>query len=83
MIDESDKSLFRSTVNEQMPIDKDADNKESYNHKQHWKKSFEDYSFLPKTSESVKISFTIIKFIESFVCIGSVKHFLHSVIEFA
>ena len=56
MIDESDKSLFRSAVNEQMPIDKDADNKESYNHKQHWKKPFEDYSFLPKPNLSASDS---------------------------
>jgi len=56
MIDESDKSLFRSTVNEQMPIDKDAGNKESDNHKQHWKKSFEDYSFLPKPNLSASDS---------------------------
>ena len=56
MIDESDKSLFRSAVNEQMPIDKDADNKESYNHKQHWNKPFEDYSYLAKPNLSASDS---------------------------
>ena len=38
MIDESDKSLFRSAVNQQMPIDKDADKEEAYNNKKHWNK---------------------------------------------
>ena len=56
MIDESDKSLFRSAVNQQIPIDKDADNKESHNHKQNWKKPFEDYSFLPKPNLSASDS---------------------------
>jgi len=56
MIDESDKSLFRSAVNEQMPIDKDANNKESYNHTQLWKKPFEDYIFLPKPNLSASDS---------------------------
>jgi len=60
MIDENDKSLFRNTVNEQMPTDKDADKKESYILKRHWKKPFEDYSYLAKpnlsASESVNHS---------------------------
>ena len=43
MIDESDKSLFRSAVNQQIPIDKDGNKKETYNNK-NWKKPFEDYS---------------------------------------
>ena len=36
MINESDKSLFRSAVNQQMPIDKDDDKEETYNNKKHW-----------------------------------------------
>ena len=56
MIDESDKSLFRSAVNEQMPIDKDAENKESYNFKKKWNKPFEDYSLLPKPNLSASDS---------------------------
>jgi len=56
MIDESDKSLFRKTVNEQMLIDKDADNKKSYNHKQHWQKPFEDYNYLAKPNLSASDS---------------------------
>ena len=48
MIDESDKSLFRSAVNQQIPIDKDADNEEAYNNKTHWNKPFKDYSYLSK-----------------------------------
>ena len=44
MIDESDKSLFRIAVNEQMPIDKDGDNEEIYDNKNHLNKPFEDKS---------------------------------------
>ena len=40
MIDESDKSLFRSAVNQQIPIDKDADKEEAYNNKKHSNKPF-------------------------------------------
>ena len=39
------------------------------------------YSFLPITSESLNISLTTNKLIESLVCIGSVKQFLQFVIE--
>ena len=56
MIDESDKSLFRSAVNQQMPIDKDDDNEEAYNNKKHWNKPFEDYSYLPKPNLSASDS---------------------------
>ena len=56
MIDESDKSLFRSTVNRQMPIDKDGDKEEAYNNKKHWNKPFEDYSYLPKPNLSASDS---------------------------
>ena len=56
MIDESDKSLFRSTVNQQMPIDKDGDKEEIYNNKKHWNKPFEDYSYLPKPNLSASDS---------------------------
>ena len=56
MIDESDKSLFRSAVNQQMPIDKDGDNEEVYNKKKHWKKPFEDYSYLSKPNLSASDS---------------------------
>ena len=56
MIDESDKSLFRSAVNQQMPIDKDADKEEAYNSKKHWNKPFEDYSYLPKPNLSASDS---------------------------
>ncbi len=52
MINESDKSLFRSAVNQEMPIDKDGDNKESNNNKKHWNKPFEDYTYLPKPNLS-------------------------------
>jgi len=48
MIDESDKSLFRSAVNQQMPIDKDGNQEAAYNNKKHWNKPFEDYGYLPK-----------------------------------
>ena len=56
MIDESDKSLFRSAVNQQMPIDKDGDKEEAYNNKKHWNKPFEDYSYLPKPNLSASDS---------------------------
>ena len=58
MIDESDKSLFRSAVNQQIPIDKDTvTRKKSYNNnKKHWNKPFEDYSFLPKPNLSASDS---------------------------
>ena len=56
MIDESDKSLFRSTVNQQMPIDKDDDKEEIYKNKKHWNKPFEDYSYLPKPNLSASDS---------------------------
>ena len=56
MIDESDKSLFRSAVNEQIPIDKDGDNEEAYDNKQLWNKPFEDYSYLPKPNLSASDS---------------------------
>ena len=56
MIDESDKSLFRSTVNQQMAIDKDGDKEEIYNNKKHWNKPFEDYSYLPKPNLSASDS---------------------------
>ena len=56
MIDESDKSLFRSAVNQQIPIDKDADKEEAYNNKKHWNKPFEDYSYLPKPNLSASDS---------------------------
>ena len=56
MVDESDKSLFRNAVNEQMPIDKDADKEETYNNKKHWNKPFEDYSYLPKPNLSASDS---------------------------
>ena len=45
MIDESDKSLFRSTVDLQKPLDKDSNKKLSL-HKMNASKPFEDYSFL-------------------------------------
>ena len=45
MIDESDKSLFRSTVDNQKPIDKD-NNKTQSSHKTKSSKPFENYSFL-------------------------------------
>ena len=45
MIDESDKSLFRSTVDNQKPIDKD-NNKTQSPHKTKSSKPFENYSFL-------------------------------------
>jgi len=48
MVDESDKSLFRSTVNKQMPVDKDGNKEEVHNNKKPWNKPFEDYSYLPK-----------------------------------
>ena len=56
MIDESDKSLFRSAVNQQMPIDKDGDKEEAYNNKKHRNKPFEDYSYLPKSNLSASDS---------------------------
>ena len=56
MIDESDKSLFRSTVNQHMPIDKDGDKEEIYNNKKHWNRPFEDYSYLPKPNLSASDS---------------------------
>ena len=56
MIDESDKSLFRSAVNQQIPIDKDGDKEEAYNNKKHWNKPFEDYSYLPKPNLSASDS---------------------------
>ena len=56
MIDENDKSLFRSTVNKQMPIDKDGDKEEAYNNKNHLNKPFEDYSYLPKPNLSASDS---------------------------
>ena len=52
MIDESDKSLFRSVVNQQKPIDKDGNNKEIYDNKKNWDKPFEDYSYLAKPNLS-------------------------------
>ena len=52
MINECDKSLFRSAVNQQIPIDKDGDKEEAYNNKKNWKKPFEDYSYLPKPNLS-------------------------------
>ena len=56
MIDESDKSLFRSAVNQQMPIDKDGDNEEIYDNKNHWNKPFEDYGYLAKPNLSASDS---------------------------
>ena len=56
MINESDKSLFRSSVNQQIPIDKDGDKEETYNNKKHWNKPFEDYSYLPKPNLSASDS---------------------------
>ncbi len=56
MIDESDKSLFRSAINRQMPIDKDGDKEEAYNNKKRWNKPFEDYSYLPKPNLSASDS---------------------------
>ena len=56
MIDESDKSLFRITVNQQMPIDKDAEKEEPYYDKKHWNKPFENYSYLPKPNLSASDS---------------------------
>jgi len=52
MIDESDKSLFRSVVNQQKPIDKDGNNAEIYDNKKNWDKPFEDYSYLAKPNLS-------------------------------
>ncbi len=57
MINESDKLLFRSAVNQQIPIDKDGNKKETYNNK-NWKKPFEDYSYLPKPNLSASYSVT-------------------------
>ena len=56
MIDESDKSLFRSVVNQQKPIDKDGNNEEIYDNKKNWDKPFEDYSYLPKPNLSASDS---------------------------
>ena len=56
MIDENDKSLFRSAVNQQIPIDKDGDKDETYNNKKLWNKPFEDYSYLPKPNLSASDS---------------------------
>ena len=56
MIDESDKSLFRSAVNQQMPTDKDGAKEEAYNNRKHWNKPFEDYSYLPKPNLSASDS---------------------------
>ena len=56
MIDESDKSLFRSVVNQQKPIDKDGNNEETYNNKKNWDKPFEDYSYLAKPNLSASDS---------------------------
>ena len=56
MIDESDKSLFRSAINRQMPIDKDGDKEEAYNNKKRWNKPFEDYGYLPKPNLSASDS---------------------------
>ena len=56
MIDENDKSLFRSAVNQQIPIDKDGDKEEAYNNKKLWNKPFEDYSYLPKPNLSASDS---------------------------
>ena len=56
MTDESDKSLFRSAVNQQIPIDKDGDNEETYNNKGLWNKPFEDYNYLPKPNLSASDS---------------------------
>jgi len=56
MIDESDKSLFRSVVNQQKPIDKDGNNEETYDNKKNWDKPFEDYSYLAKPNLSASDS---------------------------
>jgi len=56
MIDESDKSLFRSVVNQQKPIDKDGNNEEIYDNKKNWDKPFEDYSYLAKPNLSASDS---------------------------
>ena len=52
MIDESDKSLFRSAINQQKPIDKDGNNEETYDNKKNWDKPFEDYNYLAKPNLS-------------------------------
>ena len=56
MIDESDKSLFRSAVSQQMPFDKDGDKEELYDNKNHWNKPFKDYSYLAKPNLSASDS---------------------------
>jgi len=56
MIDESDKSLFRSVVNQQKPIDKDGNNEETYDNNKNWDKPFEDYSYLAKPNLSASDS---------------------------
>jgi len=56
MIDESDKSLFRSVVKQQKPIDKDSNNEETYDNKKNWDKPFEDYSYLAKPNLSASDS---------------------------
>ena len=45
MISESDKSLFRNTIDKKMPIDKDAD-KEIESNKTNWNRPFDSYSYL-------------------------------------
>ena len=51
MVSENDKSLFRSAINKQIPIDKDGD-KESESNSTHFAEPFQAYSYLSEANVS-------------------------------